>query len=35
MVFIYDFYPGAETLMSKHFNNSTQLNAFSDPFRYN
>jgi len=34
MVFIYDFYPGAETLMSKHFNNSAQLNAFADPFRY-
>jgi len=25
MVFVYDFYPGAETLMSKHFNNSVGL----------
>ena len=25
MVFVYDFYPGAETLMSKHFNNPGQL----------
>jgi len=34
MVFVYDFYPGAETLMSKHFNNPGQLgNApLIDPF---
>ena len=25
MVFVYDFYPGSETLMSKHFNNPGQL----------
>ena len=34
MVFVYDFYPGAETLMSKHFNAPTQMsNAFMDPYR--
>ena len=33
MVFVYDFYPGAETLMSKHFNAPTQMsNAFMDPY---
>ena len=35
MVFVYDYYPGAETLMSKHFNNPSQHqvgNAFMDPF---
>ena len=25
MLFVYDFYPGSETLMSKHFNNPGQL----------
>ena len=25
MVFVYDFYPGSQTLMSKHFNNPGQL----------
>lgn len=33
MVFVYDFYPGSETLMSKHFNNPGQLAApLLDPF---
>lgn len=33
MVFVYDFYPGAETLMTKHFNNPSQISsAFMDPF---
>ena len=33
MVFVYDFYPGAETLMSKYFNAPTQMsNAFMDPY---
>ncbi len=36
MVFVYDFYPGAETLMSRHFNNPSQMGptapgAFMDP----
>ncbi len=34
MVFVYDFYPGAETLMSKHFNSPSQMaNAFMDPYK--
>ena len=34
MVFVYDFYPGAETLMTKHFNSPAQVGtAFPDPFR--
>ena len=35
MVFVYDLYPGAETLMAKHFNSPSQVGgAFLDPFRY-
>jgi len=30
MIFVYDYYPGAETLMSRHFN--SQLNPHIDPF---
>ena len=36
MVFVYDFFPGAETLMLKHFNSPNQMaagNAFMDPFK--
>jgi len=33
MVFVYDFYPGSETLMSRHFSNPSQLAAsLMDPF---
>ncbi|XP_065349432.1 PAN2-PAN3 deadenylation complex subunit PAN3 isoform X1 [Cloeon dipterum] len=32
IVFVYDYHPGAETLMSKHFSASDQANGFSDPF---
>lgn len=33
MVFVYDFYPGSETLMSRHFSNPSQLAAsLLDPF---
>merc|ERR1719367_834424 len=32
MLFVYDFYPGSETLMSKHFNNPGQLAPLIDPF---
>ncbi|KAL5011536.1 hypothetical protein ScPMuIL_010087 [Solemya velum] len=31
IVFVYDFYPGAETLMSRHFSNNT-LNGYMHPF---
>ena len=37
IIFVYDFYPGAETLMAKHFSNPTQMPgnpAFIDPFGY-
>ena len=37
MVFVYDFFPGAETLMLKHFNSPNQMaagNAFMDPFKW-
>ena len=35
MVFVYDLFPCAETLMSKHFNSPSQVGnaAFLDPFR--
>ncbi|XP_059488962.1 PAN2-PAN3 deadenylation complex subunit PAN3 isoform X3 [Neocloeon triangulifer] len=32
IVFVYDYHPGAETLMSKHFSASDQANGFPDPF---
>jgi len=33
MVFVYDFYPGSETLMSRHFSNPNQLASnLLDPF---
>lgn len=33
MVFVYDFFPGSETLMSRHFNNPNhQLNGYSSPY---
>jgi PAB-dependent poly(A)-specific ribonuclease subunit 3 len=31
-VFVYDYHPGAETLMSKHFALSDQANGYADPF---
>ncbi|KAI4470839.1 deadenylation complex subunit pan3 [Holotrichia oblita] len=31
MVFVYDFHPGSETLLSKHFS-PDQLNGYTDPF---
>lgn len=31
MVFVYDYHPGAETLLSKHFSVS-ELNGYADPF---
>ena len=36
MVFVYDFYPGAETLMSKHFNSPSQVRrlAYLVVYRY-
>jgi len=32
MLFVYDFYPGSETLMSKHFNNQHSFAPLNDPF---
>ena len=35
IIFVYDFYPGAETLMAKHFSNSSSLQGnspFMDPY---
>ena len=35
IIFVYDFYPGAETLMAKHFSNSSSLpgnSPFMDPY---
>ena len=29
IIFVHDFYPGAETLMAKHFNNSSSLQGNS------
>ncbi|XP_043499031.1 PAN2-PAN3 deadenylation complex subunit PAN3 isoform X2 [Polistes fuscatus] len=31
MVFVYDYHPGSETLLNKHFS-STELNGYTDPF---
>lgn len=31
MVFVYDYHPGSETLLTKHFS-ATELNGFADPF---
>ncbi|XP_015585889.1 PAN2-PAN3 deadenylation complex subunit PAN3 [Cephus cinctus] len=31
MVFVYDYHPGSETLLNKHFS-ATELNGYSDPF---
>lgn len=31
-MFVYDYHPGAETLMSKHFALSDQANGYADPF---
>ncbi|XP_017764887.1 PREDICTED: PAB-dependent poly(A)-specific ribonuclease subunit PAN3 isoform X2 [Eufriesea mexicana] len=31
MVFVYDFHPGSETLLTKHFS-ATELNGYTDPF---
>lgn len=31
MVFVYDYHPGAETLLSKHFS-ASELNGYGDPF---
>lgn len=31
MVFVYDFHPGSETLLTKHFA-PDQLNGYTDPF---
>ncbi|KAJ8667987.1 hypothetical protein QAD02_009650 [Eretmocerus hayati] len=31
IVFIYDYHPGSETLLNKHFT-STELNGYTDPF---
>ena len=37
MVFVYDFYAGAETLFSRHFSGSNQMSGnggqFMDPYR--
>ena len=33
IVFVYDFFPGAETLLARHFSQaSSQINGFSSPF---
>lgn len=33
MIFVYDFHPGSETLLAKHFDRSAdQHNGFADPF---
>ncbi|XP_043585940.1 PAN2-PAN3 deadenylation complex subunit PAN3 isoform X1 [Bombus pyrosoma] len=31
MVFVYDYHPGSETLLNKHFS-GTELNGYTDPF---
>ncbi|XP_037070704.1 PAN2-PAN3 deadenylation complex subunit pan3-like [Pollicipes pollicipes] len=33
VVMVYDYYPGAETLMARHFSQPPQLNGFADPFQ--
>lgn len=31
MIFVYDYHPGSETLLTKHFS-ATELNGYTDPF---
>ncbi|XP_066590957.1 PAN2-PAN3 deadenylation complex subunit pan3 [Prorops nasuta] len=31
MIFVYDYHPGSETLLNKHFS-ATELNGYTDPF---
>lgn len=31
MVFVYDYHPGSETLLNKHFS-ASELNGYADPF---
>ncbi|PNF35617.1 PAB-dependent poly(A)-specific ribonuclease subunit PAN3 [Cryptotermes secundus] len=32
MIFVYDYHPGSETLLMKHFSPSEPLNGYADPF---
>ena len=32
IIFVYDYHPGSETLLMKHFSPSEQLNGYADPF---
>lgn len=32
MIFVYDYHPGSETLLMKHFTPSEPLNGYADPF---
>ena len=33
MVFVYDYHPASETLMSRHFNNpAVHMNGYSNPY---
>ncbi|XP_067663719.1 PAN2-PAN3 deadenylation complex subunit pan3-like [Haliotis asinina] len=33
IIFVYDYFPGAETLMSRHFNTPPTMNGYSSPFQ--
>ncbi|XP_075230352.1 poly(A) specific ribonuclease subunit PAN3 isoform X2 [Lycorma delicatula] len=35
MVFVYDYHPDSETLLSRHFSQAEPLNGYSDPFSSN
>lgn len=32
IVFVYDYHPGSETLLTKHFSHTESLNGYTDPF---
>ncbi|GLV34006.1 Poly(A) specific ribonuclease subunit PAN3 [Carabus blaptoides fortunei] len=32
IIFVYDYHPGSETLLTKHFSQSENLNGYTDPF---
>ena len=34
MVFVYDYHPGAETLMIQHFSSPNRLNGYTNNYPY-
>jgi PAB-dependent poly(A)-specific ribonuclease subunit 3 len=32
LIFVYDYFPSADTLMQRHFERNNQINGYVDPF---